>query len=80
MDEVFGGLTDATDLITGTMRIRDPARKIATRQQLISDEGRLAMMLRGLESVLRQNGSNGLVAGDSLTVADLALWRAVDWM
>jgi glutathione S-transferase len=80
VDEVFAGLTDATDLITGTMRIKDPNQKIQTRQQMCQKDGRLTMLLSGIESVLVQNGSNGLVAGNSLTVADLALWRAVDWM
>jgi glutathione S-transferase len=80
VDEVFAALTDATDLITGTMRIRDPNQKIATRQQYIQQDGRLTMFLTGIESVLKENGGNGHVAGDSLTVADLALWRAVDWM
>jgi len=80
VDEVFGGLTDATDLITGTMRIKDPQQKIRTRAHMASSEGRLTMMLSGLENLLAQNGGNGYVAGDSLTVADFALWRAVGWI
>merc|ERR1712217_171810 len=40
----------------------------------------LTMLLSGLESLLVQNGSNGLFAGEAVTVADLAVWRAVDWM
>jgi glutathione S-transferase len=80
VDEIFGGLTDATELITGTMSIRDPERKIQTRQQMCQRDGRLTMLLSGIESVLQQNGGNGLVAGDTITVADLALWRAVNWI
>merc|ERR1712232_604939 len=59
VDEIFAALTDATDLITGTMRIRDPNQKIATRQQYIGPEGRLTMFLTGLEHVLKENGGNG---------------------
>lgn len=80
VDEVFGGLTDATDLVTGTMQIRDPNKKIQTRQQMCQQDGRLTMLLSGLESLLMQNGGNGLFAGDKVTVADLAVWRAVDWL
>merc|ERR1712217_632199 len=80
VDEVFGGLTDATDLVTGTMQIRDPNRKIQARQQMCQPDGRLTTLLRGLESLLVQNGSNGLFAGDCVSVADLAAWRAVNWM
>jgi glutathione S-transferase len=80
VDEIFGGLTDATELITGTMSIRSPDQKIQVRQQMCQRDGRLTMLLSGVESVLAQNGGNGYTAGDSLTVADLALWRAVNWM
>lgn len=80
VDEIFGGLTDATDLITGTMSIRSPNEKIRVRQQMCQQEGRLTMLLLGIENVLAQNGGNGLTAGDKLSVADLALWRAVNWM
>merc|ERR1712113_935549 len=76
----FGGLTDATDLVTGTMGIRDPNQKIQARQQMCQESGRLTMLLNGLESLARQNGGNGLLAGDQVTVADLAVWRAVDWL
>lgn len=80
VDEVFGGLTDATDLVTGTMGIRNPNQKIQTRQSYCQQDGRLTMLLSGLEGLLVQNGGNGLFAGDQVTVADLAVWRAVDWL
>lgn len=80
VDETFAGLADATDLCTGTMTIRDPSEKLQTRQHLISQEGRLTQMLSGLETILLQNGGNGLVAGRSVTVADFAVWRFVGWL
>ena len=61
---------------------RDPQRKIRWRQALIAPDGRVAMFLRGLEAVLKQNNASPVpyVAGTSLSVADLALWRAVGWL
>lgn len=39
------------------------------------------MLLHGLETVLKQNASEAPhVAGHTLTVADLAIWRAVGWL
>lgn len=80
VDETFAGLTDATELVTGTMGIRDPNQKFQARQQLVSNNGRLTMLLGGIESILIQNGCNGLVAGNTVSVADFALWRAVGWL
>ena len=41
----------------------------------------MTMLLNGLESLLAQNSSaSPYVAGDTLSVADLALWRAVGWL
>ena len=43
---------------------RDPKHKIAWRQALVSNDGRMTPF----------------VAGKSLSVADLAIWRAVGWL
>mmetsp|Transcript_77410 Transcript_77410/g.127946 ORF Transcript_77410/g.127946 Transcript_77410/m.127946 type:complete len:222 (-) Transcript_77410:148-813(-) len=82
-DEAIDGLTDVSDLVTDTMQERDPKRKIAWRQALVSHDGRMTMLLNGLETLLEQNGATEMmpfVAGKSLTVADLAIWRAVGWL
>jgi len=81
-DEAIDGLTDISDLITATMQERNPQRKIQWRQSLVAPNGRMTMLLNGLESVLKQNGASPVpyVAGDTLTVSDLALWRAVGWI
>lgn len=81
-DEALDGLTDVSDLITATMQERDPQRKIQWRQALIAPNGRMTMLLNGLESLLKHNGASPIpfVAGSSLSVADLALWRAVGWI
>ena len=82
-DEAIDALTDISDLVTATMQERNPQRKVQWRQALTAPDGRMAMFFNGLESILKQNESapDGmpLVAGSSLSVADLALWRAVGW-
>merc|ERR1719440_1849290 len=55
-DEAIDGLTDVSELVTATMQERDPQRKIAWRQHLISPEGRMTMLLNGLEAICKQNG------------------------
>ena len=81
-DEAIDALTDVSDLVTATMQERNPQRKIQWRQALIARDGRMTMLLNGLETVLKQNGATPVpyVAGTQLSVADLALWRAVGWI
>ena len=42
----------------------------------------MTMLINGIEQILKQGGASPvpLVSGESLTVADLALWRAVGWL
>lgn len=79
-DEAIDALTDVSDLVTDTMQERDPKRKVAWRQHLISPNGRMHMILTGLESLCTQNGCNGRTAGAELCVSDFAVWRAVGWL
>ncbi|CAE7354245.1 GST1 [Symbiodinium sp. CCMP2456] len=96
-DEAIDGLTDVSDLVTDTMQElcgqgfkrrfatafeRDPKRKMAWRAALVAPDGRMTMLLNGLETLLKQNGARPVpyVAGSSLSVADLAIWRAVGWI
>jgi prostaglandin-H2 D-isomerase / glutathione transferase len=81
-DEAIDGLTDVSELVTATMQERNPQRKIQWRQALVAPDGRMTMLLRGLESLLNQNGASPIpyVAGNTVSVADLALWRAVGWI
>lgn len=79
-DEAIDALTDVSELITATMQERDPQRKVRWRQHLIGPDGRLTMILNGLESLSKQNGSNGRMAGGELSVSDFAVWRALGWL
>jgi len=79
MDEAINGCTDVTMTIGKTFSL--PAEeKLEARQELITSQGRLTMHLGGLEGIITQNGSNGHVVGNSITVADLAIWRLVGWL
>lgn len=77
-DEVINGCTDVTDTISATFRIDNPKE---VREKLIDPEsGRLHMHLKGLNSVVCQDGSVYACGEDhGLTVADLAVWRLVEW-
>lgn len=81
-DEAIDALTDVSNLVTATMQERDAARKIAWREHLVAPNGRMTMLLAGIEALLKQNGARPVpyVSGGSLSVADLALWRAVGWL
>eukprot|EP00747_Dinoflagellata_sp_TGD_P151118 gnl/TRDRNA2_/TRDRNA2_177181_c0_seq38.p1 gnl/TRDRNA2_/TRDRNA2_177181_c0~~gnl/TRDRNA2_/TRDRNA2_177181_c0_seq38.p1 ORF type:complete len:162 (+),score=24.66 gnl/TRDRNA2_/TRDRNA2_177181_c0_seq38:478-963(+) len=79
VDEAINGCTDVTGTIGSTFRLPDE-EKLGARQKLIEPTGRLTIQLGGLEKMLVQNGSNGHVAGEVLTVADIAVWRLVGWL
>jgi len=79
-DEIINGCTDVTNTVAATMRIKDEAEKIRARASLILPDGRLTLQLSGLEKLIVENGRNGVAIGDSLTVADLAIWRLAGWL
>merc|ERR1712157_523496 len=62
--------------IGSTFRMSDEA-KLAARKEMITRDGRLAMHLAGLEQLLQRTGR---VAGTSITVADIAIWRMAGWI
>ena len=79
VDECLNGCTDATVTISSTFRLPDE-EKLAAREKLIAPDGRLTMHLGGLEKICAENGSCGYAVGESLTAADLAIWRMVGWL
>lgn len=80
VDECLNGCTDVTSTIGATFRL--PAEeKVAARKALLEEEGgRLRMHLGGLEKLCVENGDCGYAVGESITVADLAIWRLVGWV
>lgn len=80
VDEAINGCTDVTGTIGATFRLPD-AEKVAARQELCAPDGRLTLHLGGLEKLCAGNDSaSGFAVGESLTVADLAIWRLCGWV
>lgn len=73
------GCTDVTTDVGSTFRLADE-EKVAARQAMIESDGRLTMHLGGLDKICAENGACGYAVGDSLTVADLAIWRLAGWL
>jgi glutathione S-transferase len=80
VDEAINGCTDVTSTIGATFRLPD-AEKVPAREKLCAADGRLSLHLGGLERLCADNGSEaGYCVGESLTVADLAIWRLLGWI
>ena len=76
VDQFIDAATDITTKISPTMRIKDPEAKLAARRELA--EGTLPKWFGYLEA-LAGKGENGYLVGNSLTIADLAIWRLLGW-
>lgn len=75
-DEIINGCTDVTNTISASFRVED---KKEAREKLIDPKvGRLYLHLNGLNSIVCMDGTEFACAG-KLTVADLAVWRLVNW-
>uniref|UniRef100_A0A7S4I056 Glutathione transferase n=1 Tax=Odontella aurita TaxID=265563 RepID=A0A7S4I056_9STRA len=79
VDECLNGCTDVTGTIGATFRLPD-TEKIPAREALIAEGGRLRMHLGGLNKLCVENGDCGYAVGNSITMADLAIWRLVGWL
>jgi len=79
VDEAINGCQDVTETIGTTFGLPEE-EKVAKMQKLIAQDGRLTMQMRGIETILIQNGKNGHVAGQALTVADIAVWSLTGYM
>ncbi len=78
VDEIIDAATDITNLMSPTMREKDPEKKMALRQSLA--EEKLPKWLSYLERYLEKNGSTGFFVSNQLTIADLAIWRLMGWL
>jgi len=79
VDECLNGCTDVTNTIGATFRM-SAEEKIPARQALIAEGGRLRMHLGGLEQICAENDACEYAVWESITVADLAIWRLVGWL
>eukprot|EP00980_Cylindrotheca_fusiformis_P012444 scaffold3054_cov129-Cylindrotheca_fusiformis.AAC.8 len=77
-DEIINGCTDVTETIATSFRAEN--LKEAREKLIDPDGGRLHMHMKGLNSIMCKDGSEFACGKDhGLTVADLAVWRLVDW-
>merc|ERR1712110_1013784 len=77
VDEIIDTATDMTNLIGATMGISDEKEKLEARAKLATEK--LPKYFAALERLLNENGSTGFYAGNTMTVADLAMWRMLGW-
>ena len=77
VDQYLDAATDVTTKVSPTMRIKDPGEKLAAREHLASSV--LPTWFGYLETMVKNTRKEYLV-GDTLTIADLAIWRLVEWL
>jgi len=78
VDEVIDLATDITMQMRPALKEADPKVRIEMRRELSTTI--LPRWLGFLEKLLQDNGNTGLIVGDSITVADLAVWRLCAWI
>lgn len=77
VDELLATANQMTYLVAPSMGERDPEKKRALRANL--GEEVLPQWLAQLEARLTAFGPGPYCLGEQLSVADLALWRMLDW-
>lgn len=78
VDELLDAASQISDLVGPSMREKDLEKRAALRDVLGQETFPRWFAL--LEKRLEQNGASDYAVGDSLTVADLALWRLLGWL
>ena len=78
VDELLATANQMTYLVVPSMRERDPEKRRALRADL--GEEILPQWLTQLEARLVSFGPGPFCVGQTLTVADLAIWRLLDWL
>ena len=78
IDEAIDLATDITMQMRTALKQEDPKVRIEMRRQL--SKTILPRWLVFLEKLLQDNGNTGFLLGDSLSVADLAIWRLCAWI
>jgi glutathione S-transferase len=77
VDQLIDAATDITNQVSPTMRIKDEDAKMAARKVLAEET--LPKWLGYLET-LRIANEGDFFVGDSMTIADLAIYRVVGWL
>lgn len=78
VDEWMETANEITGLFAPSMRERDPSARAALRQEL--GDKTLPHWFGLLEKRAQLNGSSPFLVGEQLTVADLVIWRLLEWL
>jgi glutathione S-transferase len=78
IDQVLDAATEITGVVGPSMRENDPEKKAALRARLAAKT--LPRWLGFLEVLLEANRDSDFFVGESLTIADLAIWRMMGWL
>ncbi|MGB0638347.1 MAG: glutathione S-transferase family protein [Myxococcota bacterium] len=77
IDQLIDAATDITNQVGLTMREKDDEKKMAARTVLANET--LPTWFGYLEALAPEEGSEFYV-GDTMTIADLAIWRLLGWL
>ena len=77
VDEAINLLEEMQTKMGPSMREKDEAKKMELRKVLAEEE--LPKFFSNLEKLLEANGTTYFV-GDSITVADLCIWKGLHWI
>ena len=77
VDQIVVAVENINALLSPSMKESDPLRKKAMRKELTSNE--LPTYFGYLQDILDAN-SSGWFVGDSMTIADLAVWSLLGWI
>ena len=75
VDEFLDAAPQMTSLVNPSMREKDPEKRAALREELGKET-----FPRWLGLLEKRMGEGDYLVGDSLTVADLAIWRLLGWL
>ena len=77
VDQIVVAVENINALLSPSMKESDPTKKKAMRKELTSNE--LPTYFGYLQDILEANHS-GWFVGDSMTIADLAVWSLLGWI
>ena len=75
VDEFLDAAAQITSLVNPSMNEKDPTKRAAMREELAQQT-----FPRWLDFLEKRMGPDDYLVGNSLTVADLAIWRLLGWL
>ena len=78
IDQFIDAATEITELFRPTMFIKDNEAKLSARHRIASSS--LPRCLDYLSNHVELYPNSEFLVGDTITIADLAIWRLVEWL